>query len=497
MSNERLSKLAQTARPVDLLREEIDIFSLQLSRYIDKKALLRAYQSTNRGERMDAYHPILRDACCACFRGTNVRDDGKRCTVWGFNGRYWKQLNVVVFCDAVGEAIKRCAGEGAFMVSRDWVALQPKFLESAYRGVCASPLGVNPGIVGFSNGVWDFSDVDSPVYHGFDDMLPITDLLPYDYDVEAGCPMWLSFLNMMLHPMDILKLQKYLGLGVVNRRLMSHVIEDTLWLIGSGANGKSTILNVVRAVYGYDKVSEASMRELLDKNQDARMRAINRIEGHIFNVCGEMDMQDISKDSDAFKRLCSGEPHDARGIGKDIHVAYNIPFLIFSMNQRPSNRRMDDAFRRRIVEINFNVSVRPEDMDASLGKKLLGELSGIRNWMVEGYRKLVADDFQFEHSTDAEYLEYNEQFFDLFVRAEGLRSVAWAGHNEKPQLVSASALHDRYCEYCERNMYGTGAPSLKAMAMDLKRLNFRSVRRAAGKFYVVYCDRVLDYAVQV
>lgn len=481
---------------VDLLRKEIDFYSGQLSKFIDKTALLRAYQTPRRNERIDAYHPILRDACCACFRGTNIRDDGKRCSVWGFDGKVWKELSSVVFCDAVGDAIKKTAGAGSFVVRGDWVDRQAKLLESAYKGVCASPLCFNPSIVGFRNGVWDFSDVDNPVYHSFSDMLPVTDLLPYDYDGSAGCPMWLSFLNMMLTSKDILKLQKYLGLGIVNRRLMSHVVEDTLWLIGSGANGKTTILNVVRSVYGFDKISEASMRELLDHNQDARMRAINRIEGHVFNICGEMDMQDISKDNDAFKRLCSGEPHDARGIGKDIHVAYHIPFLIFSMNQRPSNRRMDSAFRRRIVEIRFSVSVRPQDMDASLGSKLQQELPGIRNWLIEGYKRLVADNFQFDHSTDDEYMVSNEQYFDLFAQSEGLRSCAWAGHDERAQLVSASSLYDKYCDYCEKNLFGANVPTQKSMSADLKRLNFQSVRKAAGKFYVVYSDKVISYAAQ-
>lgn len=481
---------------VDVLRDEIAYYSSELCRYIDRDALLRAYQSTNRGERMDAYHPILRDACCSCFRSSNVRDDGRRCTVWGYDGMRWRVLSSVVFCDAVGDAMKKSAGVGSFMVSRDWVAFQNKFLESAYRGVCSNPLRVSAGIVGFCNGVWDFSDIENPVRHGFEDQLPVTDLLPYAYDASAVCPMWLSFLNTMLKPLDILKLQKYMGLGVVNRRLLKHVVEDTLWLVGGGANGKTTILNIVRSVFGYNNISEASMRELLDRNQDARMRAINRIEGHIFNICSEMDMQDISRDSDAFKRLCSGEPHDARGIGKDIHVAYDIPFLIFSMNQRPSNRRMDSAFRRRIVEIQFNVSVRPEDMDSSLGSKLESELSGIRNWVIDGYRKLLADNFQFDHTSDEDYMESNEQFFDLFARHEGLRPVAWAGHKDSPQLVSSSVLYERYCDYCERKLLGVSAPSQRSMSSDLKRLNYRSVRKASGQYYVVYCDNLLAYAVR-
>ena len=482
---------------VEQLRDEIGYYSAQLRGCIDVDALLRAYQTPRRNERMDAYHPILRDACCACFRGTNIRDDGKRCTVWGFDGRLWKELSSVVFCDAVGDAIKAAAGSGAFVVKGDWIDRQQKFLESAYKGVCASPLSDGSSVVGFSNGVWDFSDVDNPVCHGFGDRLPVTSLLPYAYDPAASCPLWESFLNMMLSPADVVKLQKYLGLGVVNRRRMGHIVEETLWLIGGGANGKSTILNVVREVYGHDNVSNASMRALFDRNQDARMRAVYSIEGRVFNVCSEMDMQDISRDSDAFKRLCSGEAQTARGIGKDIHDAEDIPFLIFAMNQRPSNRRMDAAFRRRIVEIQFNVSVRPEDMDSSLGEKLKGELSGIRNWMIEGYRRLVADGFRFGAGVDGEYMESNEQYFDMFCESEGLRPSGWAGRRERGQLVSASVLHERFCEFCQRNLLTAVSPSPRALAQDLKRLGYRSHRKAAGVFYTVYSDNELDYTIKL
>jgi len=279
--------------------------------------------------------------------------------------------------------------------------------------------------------------------------------------------------------------------------LMSNVVEDTLWLIGSGANGKTTIEDVVRAVYGYDNVSEASMGELLDRNQISRMLTMSNIDGKIFNICSEVDVNDISRGSDAFKRLCSGEPQNARGIGENVRRIYDIPFLIFSMNQRPVNKRMDSAFRRRIVEIVFNQSIREEDMDAGLGDKLKKELSGIRNWMVEGYKMLVRDGFRFDHVNSDDYMEYNDQFFDIFARHDGLRASAWAGHGEKAQLVSFGALYDRYVDFCQRKGYGQETPSEKSLSQDLKRLNFRKVRKAAGVFYEVYCENELDYAIKL
>ena len=180
---------------------------------------------------------------------------------------------------------------------------------------------------------------------------------------------------------------------------------------------------------------------------------------------------------------------------KNVREIKDIPFLIFMMNARPSNKRMDDAFRRRIVEIVFRVSVKEDDMDANLAEKLLSELSGIRNWMIEGYRMLVADGFLFDHSTNEEYQEANEQYFDIFAKHEGLRPSAWAGHGERVQLVSAQALLEQYDEFCQRKMYGRDHQTMKAMAEDLKRLNFHKVRRTAGIFYEVFCERPLDYAI--
>ena len=481
---------------LSVFKRDLSHFTDELSSCIDKVQLRRCYTLRTRNERLRVYHVLLRDACCRCFRGTSISVDGRKCVVWGFDGKVWVVIPPGMFRDIVGDALIGSVKESDYFVTNDWMGSRSVIMESAYSGVCASPLSEMGSIVGFSNGVWDFSDIFNPVYHGFSDRLPVTSLLPYAYDSSATCPIWLSFLDMMLKPRDILKLQKFLGLGVVSRRLLPCVVESTLWLIGNGANGKTTIENVVRGVYGYDKVSEASMSALLDRNQISHLLSMSTIEGRLFNICSELDMSDITRGSDAFKKLCSGEPQNARGIGENIHLAYDIPFLIFSMNQRPSNKRMDSAFRRRIVEIEFNVTVRPDDMDAGLGKKLEGELSGIRNWMIEGYKLLLQDDFKFDMTSNEEYMEANEQYFDLFIGSVGLRSSAWAGHRERVCLVKASVLHERYCDYCARNLFGSSAPTVRSMGNDLKRLGFRSVRRSSGKFYEVYCDKDLDWVIR-
>ena len=107
-----MAKKSEKSCIIDVLKAEIGSYSGQLRDCIDRGALLKAYQTRRRSERLYAYHSILRDACCSCFRGTSMSNDGKKCQVWGFNGRYWAPLSPVVFRDSVGQALIAAAGAG-------------------------------------------------------------------------------------------------------------------------------------------------------------------------------------------------------------------------------------------------------------------------------------------------------------------------------------------------------------------------------------------------
>ena len=169
-----MSETTQVAR----MRQEIAYYASQLRSCLDKRALTRAYDYSRRSDRLYAYSGIIQDACCSCFRSGS--DDSKKAIVYGFDGRIWVPLLPMVFENVIRDALVSCVDAGNFLVRSDWVDKQSKIMQYAYDGVSASPLGRNPSIVGFQNGVYDFSDIDNPVYHSFDDRLPITDLLPYD-----------------------------------------------------------------------------------------------------------------------------------------------------------------------------------------------------------------------------------------------------------------------------------------------------------------------------
>ena len=472
----------------------IDELSGVIYRSLDSKLLRSAYQQARFGDRVYGYQEVVLEACSRCFK-TYMGD------VYYFDGKIWCPLSEIVLETSLNKAMVRGG-----VPKSDLINSRSKLMYSARGGASMSELALSTSVIGFRNGVWDFSDIDNPVYHSFEDRMPIVSILPYDYDPSAGCPKWLSFLQSILPKGEILKLQKYLGLGCVDRKSMSHKVEETLWLIGNGANGKSTIFDVVRSVYGAGNISYVGLDTLLSGSSEVRARFIGSIVGKLFNYCSEIQSDDISKYADTFKSLCSGEPQTVRRLGHNPETTFDIPFLVFNMNRRPTNKNMDKALLRRLLFIPFRTSVSAADMDRELGTELQKELSGIRNWMIEGYRQLVRDGYQFNSTKDADdeltdYMLENGQSVQVFLNKNGYNCNRRSGHwDDKVQWVSASALYEDYVSFCSKWLQEP--LNQRAFGGEMSRLGWHETggnrkRTGTGYVYGIFCENNIDYALNV
>ena len=472
----------------------IDDLSDVIYRSFDKKLLRDAYQQARFGDRVYGYQDAVFSSCASCFR-VYMGD------VYYFDGRIWCPLSDVVLENALNKAMVRGG-----VPKSDLINSRSKLLYSARGGASMSSLELSASVIGFRNGVWDFGDIDNPVYHSFEDRMPIVSVLPYDYDPSAGCPRWLAFLQSVLPKGEIMKLQKFLGLGCVDRKRMSHKIEETLWLIGNGANGKSTIFDVVRGVYGADNISYVGLDTLLSGSSDVRARFIGSIVGKLFNYCSEIQSNDITRYADTFKSLCSGEPQVVRRLGHNPETTFDIPFLIFNMNTRPTDRNMDKALLRRLLFIPFRTSVSIAEMNRELSNELMNELSGIRNWMIEGYRMLVRDGYRFNTTKDADeamtdYMLENGQTVQVFLNKKGYDCNRRTGHwDDKLQWVTAAALYDDYESFCVKWL--KEPLNKRAFGGEMSRLgwhegNGNRKRTGSGYVYGIFCEKPIDYALRV
>ena len=437
--------------------EIVSSISSELYGSYPKKELRSVIQSALFGDRVFGYESHIRSACAHVLRWYED-------SVYYFNGRCWSPLSDVLLEQSLNESLVK-----AHINKSDLIKARSNILRAAKQGASLSKLQPSRYVVGFTNGVYDFTDIDNPVSHPFSDRMDVLSVLPYDYDSTATCPKWIAFLKAILTPAQVSLLQKYLSLGVAPRDAVMRKIEKTLWLVGSGANGKSVIFEVVKAVYGDSNISSMSLHNLIKDGDDgARFRAV--IVGKIFNYCTEVNTSDI-------------------------------PYLVFNMNKKPNNRTMGEAFMRRLLMIHFRTTVSKQDMRPDLVSELCMELSGIRNWLIQGYRELAQDGFKFSPTKESleeteEYLLENGQTIQIFLRARGYRSIRYSGHwDEKPKYVAAQSLYNDYVAFCEKKMYEV--EKMNAFGRELGALGYQKRKRSSNNVYEVFCENEISYAFNI
>ncbi len=474
---------------LEVLLSAIDSVSESYYRAFDKRELREGLREPRYDDREFAYKNAVYMASSSVlgyYMGNVYYHDGK---VWNVLDRDFLEKAIeksLVKMKAPKGDVRKCMSS---------------VLHQAYIGAKLNSLTFSPSVIGFSNGIWDFSDINNPIACDWSDRVPVRTILSYAYDPSATCPTWESFLSSVLDRRSIELLQKYLGLGCVCRREMDHKVEETLWLIGGGGNGKSTIFDVVSGVFGADNISSMPLGHLISGSTDVRMRNVGSIVGRIFNYCTEVQANDISKYGDAFKSLCSGEKQSVRRLQRDVEDAYDIPYMIFNMNHKPQNTDLDKAFQRRLLFINFRGTVTKEDMDRELGTKLSSEYSGIRNWMIEGYKKFVESGYQFLKTSEmddemvAYYVENGKTVY-VFMEKNGYRATCRVGHlDENPKYILSHRMYEQYLVWCDR--FGYDADTENKFGREMTRIGVSKKKTRLGIVYKLYSDKEIDFAIKI
>jgi len=208
----------------------------------------------------------------------------------------------------------------------------------------------------------------------------ITKLAPVLYDSGATAPNWDQFLKrIMAGDDDVCRyLQRVLGYT-----LTGDTREQVFFVLyGAGANGKSTLLNTVRAILG-DYAKDTPSQTLLVKPSDGIRNDLARLHGARFVTAIETDPgKQLAKSQ--LKQITGGDPITARFLYGE-YFEYVPQFKLFmATNHRPRIKGTDEGIWRRVHLIPFEVAIPKEEQDVNLGRTLLAEGPGILRWMVEG-----------------------------------------------------------------------------------------------------------------
>jgi putative DNA primase/helicase len=281
--------------------------------------------------------------------------------------------------------------------------------------------------------LWDMAVESDPMLVRFDDCvlnlrtgrrsphspsLPVTWRMGYALgDGRPDAPEWMSFLSEVVpDEAERACLQEFFGLCLIDRRAVS--VEKMAIFVGGGANGKSVVFDVVKAVMGLDKVGFLSPDQLADPKQAVTLR------GKVVNFAPDV-RKGASFDS-ALKALASSQEVQGWKLYEG-NVVVKCPPLVFALNEMPAFRDVTDAFFRRLLVFRFGVTIPPDRQDRGLAARIAAsELPGVFGWIHEGARRLSANGGAF---TPCELMEKDLEVIKRKARAAASPVSRWLERN--------------------------------------------------------------------
>jgi P4 family phage/plasmid primase-like protien len=206
----------------------------------------------------------------------------------------------------------------------------------------------------------------------------ITKLAPVEYDPGAFAPLWEATLERVL-PSPALRafFKKLCGYALAGDT-SEHVLPV---LYGTGANGKSTILNALLGAAG--EYGTQAAPDLLIAKRGSHPTELADLFG--MRLVASIEVEDGRKLAESLvKQLTGGDRVKARRMRQDFWEFEPTHTVFMAVNHKPIVRGTDHAIWRRIRLIPFTETIAAADQDRQLPTKLRAELPGILAWAVEG-----------------------------------------------------------------------------------------------------------------
>lgn len=211
--------------------------------------------------------------------------------------------------------------------------------------------------------------------------------LPVEYQPDAPAPTkWLEFLDGLLIPEDILTLQEYLGYLLIP----STKAQKMLVMTGKGGEGKSRIGLLLKKLFGEASHSESILRIETNRFASANLEYKLVMVDDDLNMVALPETRNIKSIVTAEDRLCI-ERKNKQAVQGLLYVR----FICFGNGNLVAAHDDSDGFWRRQILISVKDRDPARVDDPYLIEKLTAELPGILLWMLEGLKRLLANNYQF------------------------------------------------------------------------------------------------------
>src|SRR5215208_420612 len=265
----------------------------------------------------------------------------------------------------------------------------------------------------------------------------ITKLAPIEYDPKAPAPVWQATLERVLPSREVRTFFKRLCGYAITGDVSEHILPV---LYGTGANGKSTILNALLESAGEYGMQAAP--DLLIAKRGGHPTEVADLFG--MRLVASIEVEDGRRLAEALvKSLTGGDKVRARRMRQDFWQFDPTHTAFLCTNHKPEIRGTDNAIWRRIRLIPFTETLPPAEQDRKLPEKLHSELAGILAWCVEGCLEWRREGLQAPAEVRRATGAYRAEMdvIGAFLRDEC--------EVDPVYKASFASVYDRYVEWCE------------------------------------------------
>jgi len=225
--------------------------------------------------------------------------------------------------------------------------------------------------------------------------------------VPVEAPTWIRFLKTVTGNNDdyILTLQMALGSSIVGNnpeRLM-------FILYGTGANGKSVLLDTIRHVLGsYSLLANATTFSTTQKTGYGGYTDTADFRGRRFITASEPETGSTLSEP-LIKSMTGDSEIKARYLYQAQWLTFKPTFKVWlGTNHKPRVRGTEKAIWSRLRLLPFCITIPDERQDFRLPEKLRAEADGILHWLIEGcgYWQAYNERVKFSENVTASTQEY-------------------------------------------------------------------------------------------
>ncbi len=286
--------------------------------------------------------------------------------------------------------------------------------------------------------------------------------LPVNYNPEAFSEKWAQFLK-EIFPDD----ENYEKRGLLMQFFGYVLLRDcrfqkALFCYGTGANGKSTVLDVLQAMVGRENTSSLSLTDLTQ-----RFKA-QFIQNKLVNLATETNTRDPLA-VEMLKAIITGDEITAeRKFGDQFQFRPFAKFVV-AMNDAPIVPDKSYGFGRRIIVLKFTRRFTDEEIIPRMADRLIEEIDGIFNWAVEGLKILLKNQgFKIGARVEQDTGDFMETLNPLLIFVNEMCEV------HEGVSVKTTELWEAYAEWCAA---GKNRPLGRNRFLDQVRQTFQAVRK--------------------